>query len=77
MNTTAKSDIETHRLSDTDAEQLEREAGYLVVRLAPTRGDFRWAKTEQDAHDLAAKLSNVTGALYAVFKPARLYHMEP
>ncbi len=66
--------LDTHRLSDAEAAALERDAGCLVVRLAPTRGRPVFVEAGQ-ANTFAAHLAkDRPGQLYGVFKLARVYH---
>lgn len=67
--------IESHRLSDADASELEQQTGCLVARIGPdTRGRPVFVEADQ-AHAIAAHLARQSpGRLYGVFKLARAYH---
>lgn len=70
--------IEQVRLSDFGAAELERSAGYLVMRLAPVRGEEVWVASESQANELATwTCKKYPGSMYGVYKLTRAYHVEP
>lgn len=71
--------IETRKLTEADAEQLERDAGYIVAELT-NPGRPRPINTGADHRaccELAAGLARRhRGSVYGVFKVTRTFQLE-
>jgi len=84
MTLTHKEDatpIDTMRLSDPDAAELEASCGYIVSQV-PMPGEHHTIQrvqvaTESQAWGIAAGLAQRhPGLTFAVYRPSRVYHLE-
>lgn len=73
--------IETHRLSDADAGELERRGGCLVVKMSldltgPMTPPVRVEDYDQACLTAAYMAAQDPRRTFAVYKPASFYHAE-